>query len=711
LKEEAMRRVGFVLGAVVVLLGALVPALAQQPFADVPLDHWAYNAVNKLAETGLIEGYPDGTFKGKQPLTRYEFAQAIARMMERMEQMKGIPGPKGEPGPPGPAGGGGGVTAEQQALLDRLAKEFAPELKALRSDLDNLTKRVEELEARPAAKGPTITVSGDIDVRTGLYGTKLGTQEVESTGYPFSPEGTGGGGGADAPLTVAGGAFLGSVAPYGGINLPDFVNGAWTDVGTNPSFVGTIPISDALKDTFKASDFLTQRTRINLAGQLSDTTSVKVQLLADTRTNNIGNVAQVDYTPEEFVGSPNALSGNGIMDEVKINEAWVAHKTHFLVPMDMVVGKQYVRRGEGLLVDNDQEATKGFRFDWNKEQRVSWGIYWGLLDREEFYGRSTGDLGLPGITPLIVGGVGMYSGSELNAPQTNGQDNYNLYYADFALSKSWDLGVNWLQSGFNKEQAWSASLDGKFFGLGFYGEFSQLRKWPTGLKFFDANGDGVQDASELTVEQAGRNAWFTGLKWDNDWLALTGEYGLIDPGYAFSPGGCGWSQVGPFMGGSDLFTFNLPLSALHPLAEVNAHYINWVDRPLFLDPTNIAKGWHFNATFPKLLGPKTPVSISYASGDGYNPRFLSWMLFSGVDSAGAPITKPDKWERADPVWWVQLSHQLSDSVTAKLLYGRREADRMLSGQRVPVITTPDQVQHFAINDAVQVVRAELAVEF
>jgi len=147
-----MCRVGFMLGALLILAGALaVPALAQESFTDVPAGHWAYNAVTKLAEAGLMEGYPDGQFKGNQPMTRYEFAQAIARIVSHLEEMKGVPGPAG---PPGPAGAGGGLTAAQQALLDRLANEFAPELRALRSDLDKLTKRVADLEARCAERGP-----------------------------------------------------------------------------------------------------------------------------------------------------------------------------------------------------------------------------------------------------------------------------------------------------------------------------------------------------------------------------------------------------------------------------------------------------------------------------------------------------------------------------------------------------------------------------
>ena len=719
-----MRRVGLVLGALVIVLGALAPAFAQQPFSDVPLDHWAYNAVNKLAEQGLIEGYPNGTFKGKQPLTRYEFAQAIARLMDRVEQMAKAPGPVGPPGPPGPAGAGGGLTEEQKALLDRLAKEFAPELKALRADVDNLTKRVEELEAKPGAKGPVITVSGDISIRGGVYGTKLGTQDTDTTGYPFFGEievggGGGGGGPASAPITAGGGLFIGAVAPYGGINLPDFdiATGKWGDqVGFpgGPAFIGSIPISDALKDAFKASDFLTQRTRINLMGAINDKTDVKVQLWSDPLNNNSAG----DIGASE-VNSPNMFSGNGVMDQVNIREAWVDYRTSFLLPMDVTVGKQFVKRGVGLLMDNEQDAVKGLRFDWNKEKDVYFGIYWGMLDREQFFGRSAGALGLPKLTPAIAAGASMYGGAGMyaninNAPETNGQDNYNLYYAGMKLSKSWDLGVSWLQSGFNKEQGWGADIMGKAFGLGWYGEYAQLRKWPTGQKFFDVDQDSIADADELTLEQAGRNAWLGGVKWDSTWLSLTGEYGRIDPGYAFSPGGAGWSAVGPFAGGSDFFTFNLPLSALHPLAEVSAHDINWVDRPVFLDPTNIAKGWHVVAAFPKLLGKESGLSVSYATGKAFNPEFLSWMAFSGFAAPGVPIAKPSKWVDGDKVWTVQLSHQLSSNVTARLLYGRRDVDNVMSKQVVPIITTiqgQTVVNHFAINDPIQVLRAELAVEF
>ena len=63
-----------VLWLVVGLGIALVAPAFAGPFADVPVDHWAYQEVTELAELGILEGYPDGTFKGKQPMTRYELS-------------------------------------------------------------------------------------------------------------------------------------------------------------------------------------------------------------------------------------------------------------------------------------------------------------------------------------------------------------------------------------------------------------------------------------------------------------------------------------------------------------------------------------------------------------------------------------------------------------------------------------------------------------
>lgn len=57
------------------------------PFSDVPSGHWSYDAVQMLEEKGLVEGYPDGLFKGDRPMTRYEMAMVVARVIAKLEEL------------------------------------------------------------------------------------------------------------------------------------------------------------------------------------------------------------------------------------------------------------------------------------------------------------------------------------------------------------------------------------------------------------------------------------------------------------------------------------------------------------------------------------------------------------------------------------------------------------------------------------------------
>ena len=75
------------LALLIVLIACALPCWSQQAdeapaFSDVPADHWAADAVRELAGEGILKGYPDGTFKGDQPVTRFELAVALARFTE-----------------------------------------------------------------------------------------------------------------------------------------------------------------------------------------------------------------------------------------------------------------------------------------------------------------------------------------------------------------------------------------------------------------------------------------------------------------------------------------------------------------------------------------------------------------------------------------------------------------------------------------------------
>ena len=54
----------------------------DMPFSDVPNGHWAWNAVINVSANKLLSGRPDGTFAGNEPLTRQQFAEVIARLLQ-----------------------------------------------------------------------------------------------------------------------------------------------------------------------------------------------------------------------------------------------------------------------------------------------------------------------------------------------------------------------------------------------------------------------------------------------------------------------------------------------------------------------------------------------------------------------------------------------------------------------------------------------------
>ena len=103
---------------------ASVTMAAENMFSDVPLDHWAYDAVNKLAEDGIIDGYGDTNFGGDKPITRYEMAQLVEKAMQNQENARSV----------------------DKAAIEKLQKEFDSELKgevqSLRKDVDDLKSRM-----------------------------------------------------------------------------------------------------------------------------------------------------------------------------------------------------------------------------------------------------------------------------------------------------------------------------------------------------------------------------------------------------------------------------------------------------------------------------------------------------------------------------------------------------------------------------------------
>jgi hypothetical protein len=83
------------------LLGVLNPSLSKD-FPDVPANHWAYEAVSRLAGNDIVQGYEDGKYHGERTMTRYEMAEIIYNALSK------------------------GAKAEA-----KLVEEFRPELQAM----------------------------------------------------------------------------------------------------------------------------------------------------------------------------------------------------------------------------------------------------------------------------------------------------------------------------------------------------------------------------------------------------------------------------------------------------------------------------------------------------------------------------------------------------------------------------------------------------
>ncbi|NLH44759.1 MAG: S-layer homology domain-containing protein [Acholeplasmataceae bacterium] len=135
--------------ALAIFLGASATAWAANPFSALPAEHWVYASVAKLAASGIIEGYPDGTFKGDNLMTRYEMAQIVAKAYAK-----------------------GGIGDD-----DRLMTEFAEELASLGVRTTSLEKKSDNTKITGEArmryadvKGPDKMYLADLRTRLWLSG-------------------------------------------------------------------------------------------------------------------------------------------------------------------------------------------------------------------------------------------------------------------------------------------------------------------------------------------------------------------------------------------------------------------------------------------------------------------------------------------------------------------------------------------------------------
>ena len=159
-----------ILAAAAALLIAAAPmsyAAANQAFTDVPAGHWAYESLNRLAENGILKGYPDGSFKGDKLVTRYALSLIVANMLSNIEAI-----------------GKDQVSEADLLEVEKLTMEFAEELssmgvkiknidedlKNVKEDLTYLKADVKDIKDYFENSAEKVKLSGDMLIRNYDYG-------------------------------------------------------------------------------------------------------------------------------------------------------------------------------------------------------------------------------------------------------------------------------------------------------------------------------------------------------------------------------------------------------------------------------------------------------------------------------------------------------------------------------------------------------------
>ncbi|CQR73047.1 hypothetical protein SOV_48310 [Sporomusa ovata DSM 2662] len=94
-------------------------AFAANPFADVPVKHWSYDAVQQLANDGIITGGGDGSYQGERAVSRYEMAAVVAGAIAHADK----------------------ANAADKALIEKLATEYQAELEGLNVRLTKVEQK------------------------------------------------------------------------------------------------------------------------------------------------------------------------------------------------------------------------------------------------------------------------------------------------------------------------------------------------------------------------------------------------------------------------------------------------------------------------------------------------------------------------------------------------------------------------------------------
>lgn len=162
----------------VLVVGMLGTAHAQTPFDDVPPGHWAGDAVARIADLGIVIGFPDGTFRGDEGFTRYQAALVVDRLLDVVDE----------------------DIQALRALTESDLASLRNALDELAGDMDGLEGRVEALEDAMDELARIDALEAEVaELRAEVQSLRDDLATLERTPGPEGPQGPEGPRGFEGP--------------------------------------------------------------------------------------------------------------------------------------------------------------------------------------------------------------------------------------------------------------------------------------------------------------------------------------------------------------------------------------------------------------------------------------------------------------------------------------------------------------------------------
>lgn len=325
-----MKRLATLVLAASFSMGLLVmtgQGASATPFSDVPANHWAYQAIQSLAADGLVEGYPDGKFKGDRPMTRYEMAVTVARVIAKVQANS--------------------ANFASKSDLDKLQKL----IDAFKDELDALGVRVTNLEDSLDALDKRTKFAQSIE----FHGIMLPNISIrQRTTLPRTVTGGNGAGGANlspTPYTALDNAFIST----------DFTNSAFTQAGST----NVMRYDDKFTFVYHINDNLTVSIPVHLFSALYGGEFGAANGTGEGMSGN-GTSLQFDPGVDISVAKAGALSNMlikfGIQDNLRSSRTGLAYKAPDLATNSTVFEDTYQAFQRGLSFSGTLNGLTDFQF-------------------------------------------------------------------------------------------------------------------------------------------------------------------------------------------------------------------------------------------------------------------------------------------------------------------------------------------------------------